>query len=436
MADAPATVSQGADRRARPPLRDLVAATEIDLRLFGMVLALIVILAGFELAEPERLITPDNLITISLQTATVAIIATGMVLIIVSRNIDLSVGSIVGVVSMSYALLMTEVLPQYLPLGHPLMWVVTVIIGLLIGAIIGGIQGFIIAYIGVPSFVVTLGGLLVFRGLTYVLSRGASVSGLDPTFNLLGGSATGSLGGTVSLAVGLFLCLGIVALVIYNRRRRQSFGFPVRPPWAEALVAIAGCAVTLILIWIANNNFWPAGLATRYATENGIVEPAGGLKIPTGIPWPLMIVLAVTLVMTFIARRLQFGRYIFAIGGNPEAAELAGINTRWTIMKSFILIGVLCAISAAISAARLQSATLDVGAGDELWVIAAAVIGGTSFAGGIGTIPGAVLGALVMQTLKFGLTQLEIDSAVQNMVGGVVLIAAVGFDTWTRRRSS
>ena len=317
-----------------------------------MVGALILILVGFELAEPDRLLTPDNLITLSVQTATVAIVATGMVLLIVSRNIDLSVGSIVGVIAMSYALLMTRILPEFIPLGHPLMWVASLVIGIAMGAVIGGIHGFVIAYVGVPSFVVTLGGLLIWRGLTYVISGGASVAGLDPTFNLLGGSAIGSLGGTVSWVVGLAICLAFVGLVVYNRRRRRKFGFPVRPPWAEALVAIAGCAATLFLVWIANNNFWPPGLATRYATENGIVEPAGGLKIATGIPWALLIVLVVTIVMTFIARRLKFGRHIFAIGGNPDAADLAGINTRWTIMKSYILIGVLCAISAAIAAAQ------------------------------------------------------------------------------------
>jgi D-xylose transport system permease protein len=436
MADVPAALPRQAERRERPPIRDLITATEVDLRLFGMVVALIVILVVFELADPRRFLSPDNLITLSVQTATVAVIATGMVMVIVSRNIDLSVGSIVGVVSMSYALLMTDFLPQIIPLGHPLMWVIALVLGLLIGGVIGGIQGFIIAYVGVPSFVVTLGGLLIFRGLTWVLSGGASVAGLDPTFNLLGGAALGSLGGPVSWAVGIVLCVGIVALVLYNRRRRKKFGFPVRPQWAEVLVAVTGCAVTMFLVNIANNNFWPRPLAARFAKENGIAVPDGGLFIPAGIPWPLMIVLVVTIVMTFLAKRTRFGRYVFAIGGNPEAAELAGINTRWTIMKTYILIGVLCSISAAIAAARLQSATLDVGSGYELYVIAAAVIGGTSFAGGIGTIPGAVLGALVMQALAFGLAFIGLSSPVQNMVAGLVLILAVGFDSWNRRRSS
>jgi D-xylose transport system permease protein len=360
-----------------------------------------------------------------------------MVLVIVSRNIDLSVGSIVGVVAMSYALLMTDILPDFIPLGHPLMWIVALAIGLAIGAAIGGIQGFIIAYVGVPSFIVTLGGLLIFRGLVWVLSSGASVSGLDPTFALLGGGPLGSIGGTASWAVGIVICLGIVGLMAYNRRQRGKFGFTVRPMWAEVLVTAISCGATLALVGIANSYLWPPGLANRYAVENGISVPAGGtLRIESGIPWPLVLVLVVALVMTFIATRRRFGRYVFAIGGNPEAAELAGINTRWTIMKTYILMGLLCGLSAAIAAARLNGSTLDVGSGYELYVIAAAVIGGTSFAGGIGTIPGAVLGALVMQSLAYGLSFIGLSSPVQNMVAGLVLILAVGFDSYNRRRSA
>jgi D-xylose transport system permease protein len=142
----------------------------------------------------------------------------------------------------------------------------------------------------------------------------------------------------------------------------------------------------------------------------------------------------VTVVMTFIATRRRFGRYVYAYGGNPDAAELAGINTRWTIMKTFILMGVLCAIAAAISAARLNGSTLDVGSSDELYVIAAAVVGGTSFAGGIGTIPGAVLGAFVMQSLAYGMSYNGINSPTQNVVAGIVLVIAVGLDTYNRRR--
>jgi D-xylose transport system permease protein len=148
----------------------------------------------------------------------------------------------------------------------------------------------------------------------------------------------------------------------------------------------------------------------------------------------VIVLIGVIIVMTFLATRRRFGRYVYAIGGNPEATELAGINTKWTIMKTFILMGVLCAISAAIATARLDGATLDLGEGYELYVIAAAVIGGTSFAGGIGTIPGAVLGALVMSSLAYGLSFIGLSAPIQDIVAGIVLVAAVAFDTINRRR--
>ena len=160
------------------------------------------------------------------------------------------------------------------------------------------------------------------------------------------------------------------------------------------------------------------------------------MRIPVGFPYPVVIVIGVTLVMTWLATRRRYGRYVYAYGGNPEAADLAGINTRWTIMKTFMLIGVLCAIAGAIAAARLNAATLDIGVSYELYVIAAAVVGGTSFAGGIGTIPGAVLGAFVMQSIAYGLSYVGVNSPGQNVVAGIVLILAVGFDTWNRRRGS
>jgi D-xylose transport system permease protein len=186
----------------------------------------------------------------------------------------------------------------------------------------------------------------------------------------------------------------------------------------------------------ANANVWPKGLASRYAAEHGIPVPAGGLHISTGFPYPIILLIGVTLVMTWIATRRRFGRYVYAYGGNPDAAELAGINTRWTIVKTYVLMGVLCALAAAIAAARLNGSTLDVGQGYELYVITAAVVGGTSFTGGIGTIPGAVLGAFVMQSLAYGLSFMGVNSPGQNVVAGIVLIVAVGLDAFNRRRGS
>jgi D-xylose transport system permease protein len=417
-------------------IRGALSAAEIDFRLFGMLLALVAILIGFNLVNGGTFLRPTNMTTLAVQGAGVAVLATGMVLVIVARNIDLSVGSLVGFIAMTYALLMTDWLPNILGMGDdfPFRWLIALAIGVGLGAVIGAVQGFIIAYIGVPSFVVTLGGLLSIRGAVWVLSQGAAVSGLDPTFQLFGGSAEGSIGGTLTWAVGIVGCLAIIGLLIYNRRQRLRFGFPVRPIWAEVTIAAVGCLAVIGLTAFANGNYWPPGAATRYAQQHGITEPPGGLKIAVGVPWPVVILIAVTVVMTFLATRRRFGRYVYAYGGNPEAAELAGINTRWTLVKIYILMGILCAISAAIAAGRLNGATLDVGQSYELYVIAAAVVGGTTFAGGIGTVPGAVLGAFVMQSLAYGLAYSGVNSSIQNIVAGVVLIVAVGFDSYNRRR--
>jgi D-xylose transport system permease protein len=407
-------------------------AMEIDFRVFGMVLALAVILIGFGIKTNGRFLEPVNMVNLAVQSVSIAIIATGMTLIIVSRNIDLSVGSIVGVVSMLYAQLMHTWLPDWIGFDHPLMWIIALAAGLALGAAIGGVQGFIIAYIGVPSFVVTLGGLLIFRGATWAVTKGVTISPVDPTFKLLGGGPEGSIGGTASWILGLIGCLAVIWFLVSNRRQRRRFGFPVRPMWAETIVGVVGCGAILGLIWMFNAYKWPEALAQRHAQETGTTIPPGGLA--AGVPWPVIVLIGVTITMTFLATRRRFGRYVYSIGGNPEATELAGINTRWTVMKTFMLIGLLCAVSAAVATARLDGATLDLGEGYELYVIAAAVIGGTSFAGGIGTIPGAVLGALVMSSLAYGLSFIGMSAPIQDIVAGIVLIIAVGFDTINRRR--
>lgn len=409
-------------------------ALEIDLRVFGMVVALAVILIGFGAATDWRFLQPVNMVNLAVQSVSVAIIATGMTMVIVARHIDLSVGSIVGVVGMTYAVLMARILPDYLGFDHPMLWIIALAIGLALGATIGAVQGFVVAYIGVPSFVVTLGGLLIFRGATWLVTRGVTISPVDPTFRMLGGGPQGSIGGTASWIVGGIACAGIVWLLISARGQRRRFGFPLRPIWAESVVGTFSCLIVLGLVWLFNSYKWPSALAERHAAETGITIPADGL--PAGIPWPVIVLLGVTLVMNFIATRRRYGRYVFAIGGNPEASDLAGINTKWTVMKTFILIGLLCAVASAVATARLDGATLDLGEGYELYVIAASVIGGTSFSGGIGTIPGAVLGALVMSSLAYGLSFMGLSSPIQDIVAGIVLIIAVGFDTINRRRKA
>ena len=357
MTDVTGTSADQATEPRRFSLRGALSAAEIDLRLFGMLVVLAVILLGFNIASPgQTFLRPANIATLAVQASGIAVLATGMVLVIVARNIDLSVGSLVGLIAMIYAVLMTDWLPNILGMDaeFPFRWLIALAIGIGMGAVVGGLQGFIIAYVGVPSFVVTLGGLLSIRGVVWVLSQGAAVSGLDPTFQRLGGSAEGSIGGTLTWAVAIAGCVAIIGLLFYSRRQRRRFGFPLRPSWADATLGVIGCLAVIGLAAFANQNLWPKGAATRYALEHGITEPPNGLQLSVGIPWPVVILIAVTLVMAFLATRLRFGRYVYAYGGNPEAADLAGINTRWTVMKIYILMGVLCAISAAIAARAAQ----------------------------------------------------------------------------------
>jgi D-xylose transport system permease protein len=428
-------------QRFREPLQRIRGAApslEVDTRMLGMIAALAVIWIGFNVLSGGLFLTARNLWNLSVQTSVVAVMATGMVLIIVSRNIDLSVGSILGFTGYLMAMIQAIWIPTTLGLGFdkPFTWIVSLLIGLAVGAAIGGLQGFIVAYGRVPSFIVTLGGLLVWRGLIFELAQGQTIAPMDKTFALLGGGPIGSIGAIPSWIFGIAACAGVIGSLWAGRRRRRKYDFPLRPMWAEVTLGLGSAALILGAVWVANSYTWPASLATQYAAEHGITEPEGGLQIPTGIAIPVIIMLGVTIVMTFIATRRRFGRYVFAIGGNPDAAELGGINTRRTIMLTYVLMGALCAIAGAIQAARLNAGVTSAGVQGELDTIAAAVIGGTSFAGGIGTIPGAVLGAVVMQSLRSGMVLLRVDSPIQDIVVGTVLVAAVGLDALFRRRTS
>jgi len=435
MTDRPITAGAG---RALSPgmLARFFAATEIDTRLVGMLGALAVIWIGFDILSGGIFLTPRNLWNLSVQTASIAIMSTGMVFIIVTRNIDLSVGSVLGFIGMIIGVAQAEYLPQLFGFGHSLIWVIALCIGVVVGVLIGGLHGFIIAYLGVPAFIVTLGGLLVWRGAAWWVTSGRTVAPMDQNFELLGGGADGSIGAAASWIVGIIACVAIIAAIAAGRRRRKRFQFPLRPLWAEAFLAGIASAAVLGAVWIANAYPWPVGIAKRYAEANNIPIPEGGLYIAHGIAIPVLVAIGVAIVMTFIGTRTRFGRYVFAIGGNPEAANLSGINTRWVTMKIFMLMGALCAISASISTARLNAATNAQGMLDELYVIAAAVIGGTSLGGGIGTVAGAVLGALVMQSLQSGMVLMGLDTPLQNIVVGIALVLAVWVDTVYRRRTT
>lgn len=408
------------------PVRRFLAATEIDTRLLGMLGALALIWFGFHLYGAimngnGAFLTPRNLWNLSVQTSSIGIMATGMVLVIITRNIDLSVGSIIGVTGMAMGLLQVEVLPQIFGLGHWSIWIITCIAGIVLGALIGSLHGWLIAYRGIPSFIVTLGGLMIWRGMAFISNGGRTISPVDSTFALLGGGPGGNVGATGSWIVGALACAGVVWLLINGRKQRTKHDFPLRPVWAEVTLGVIGCGAIIGSVLLMNAYPLPKGILRQM----GLPEDA---FVSHGFAIPVLIMIAVGIGMTILMTRTRFGRYVFAIGGNPEAAALAGINTRWMTLKIFALMGALTGIAAIIASARLNSATNALGTLDELYVIAAAVIGGTSLAGGVGTIYGAILGALVMQSLQSGMVLIGFDAAIQRIVVGLVLVLAVYLD--------
>lgn len=430
----PAVIKEGAVTR-------FLRATEIDTRLLGMIGALILIWVGFQIAGDLRtgngvFLTPRNLWILLVQTASIAVMTTGMVMIIVMRHIDLSVGSLLAFVAVVMGYSQVYLLGPWLGVGHPAIWIISIVIGLATGALVGAFHGYLIAYAGIPSFIVTLGGLIVWRGAAWAVIRGETVAPMDETFELLGGGPFySSIGATASWALGIVICIAIVFAVRSGRAARRKFKFPLRPIWAEIFLIIVGCVLTLGTVWLVNSYYFPPKIAAEYAETHNIPIPEGGLLIPRGFTIPVLIALAAGVIMTFVATRTRFGRYVYAIGGNPEAADLAGINTKRMTLYMFTIMGVLAAVSACISSARLNAASNALGLFDELYVIAATVIGGTSLAGGIGTIYGAMLGALVMQSLQSGMTLLNFDSAYKDMAVGSVLVLAVWLDQLYRRRA-
>ena len=415
--------------------RSFLETLEIDLRLLGMVGAFIVICLYFHFDTGGRFLTPRNIFNLTIQTVSVAIMATGMVFIIVTRHIDLSVGALLATCSAVMAMMQTQWLPQTLGLGlgHPLIPWLAILTGLVTGAVVGAFHGYLVGYLMIPAFIVTLGGLLVWRNVAWYLTSGQTIGPLDPTFRQFGG-INGTLGQTGSWVVGILCTLAALAALWNARRNKARHGFPVKPLWAEGvLAAVIGIAI-LGFVAILNAYQVPERVLARNFAARGEEMPEG-FTAAYGLPISVLVLIFVAIGMTLIARRTRLGRYIFATGGNPDAAELSGINTRLLTVKVFALMGALCALSAVVASARLSNHSNDIGTLDELRVIAAAVIGGTALAGGLGTSHGAILGALIMQSLQSGMAMVNVDAPLQNIVVGAVLVAAVLIDIIYRRRT-
>lgn len=375
-----------ARRRGRLPMAQL--------RAYGLIFALAVITLFFEVATGGVLFQPLNLTNLILQNSYVVVMALGMLLVIVAGHIDLSIGSVVGFIGALAALLMVRF--QVDPLTATALCLV-------VGAIIGGVQGYFVAYLAIPSFIVTLAGMLVFRGLTQALLQGASIGPFPDVFQLL---SKGFLANFAGPWTALLIAFGVTVLLIgLNWRRRQ------------ARIRAEGPAESLASFIFRNGVTATLMLAFAYQ-----------MSAYRGLPNVLLVMFALVMLYHFITTRMTIGRRIYALGGNIKAARLSGIRTERLTFLTFANMGALAGLAGMIFVARLNTANSKAGVGFELDVIAACFIGGASAAGGIGKVSGVVIGAFIIGIMNNGMSMLGIGVDYQQVIKGVVLLAAVCLD--------
>ncbi len=409
---------------ANPAKATAQMAFKENLRQYGLVLALIVIMLFFQYMTNGILFKPVNLTNVVLQNSYIIVMALGMLLVIVAGHIDLSVGSVAGFVGAVAAVLMVD---YHL---HPLL------AGLLcigVGAVIGGAQGYFVAYMKIPSFIVTLAGMLVFKGLLLALLGGRSVGPFPtefqllsagfipdligawtiaaPTLNAAGGPTpgTGIVLHSTTMLIGVLIVVGMIYVALQSRRNRESHGYEAEPFGFFILKNLVLAGIVLFLMY-------------KFASYRGL-------------PNVLIVMGLLIALFVFITKRMTFGRRIFAMGGNEKAAKLSGIHTERLTFFIFTIMGMLAALAGLIYAARLNQATPKAGAGMELDVIAAVFVGGASAMGGVGEVAGAVIGAFIMGVMNNGMGIMGINIDWQQVIKGLVLLGAVAFDLYNKKKA-
>lgn len=384
------------------------------LRAYTMLFALLVIWLAFQWAtvSPENpyglFLQPRNFSNLMRQASVTGVLAVGMLMVIVAGQIDLSVGSVVGLAGGIAAI----VQGWY---GYGL--VPSLAAGLAVGLAIGAAQGALVAYVNIPAFIVTLGGLLAWRGVILGLSKGETIPIRIQGFKAIGQDYVAPL---IGWALAALAVAAVAWLTISRNRARQRYGLGV--PGAGATLARIVLLSAVIMGFVLMMN--------SYKLTPDDVTPVRY----AGIPIPVLILLTVALLGAFLTQNTTFGRYLYAIGGNPDAARLSGISLRKHILAAFCIMGVLSGVASIIYTARVGSASPDAGVLLELDAIAACVIGGTSLMGGRGTVFGAILGALIMASLDNGMSLKNVEPYTQQIVKGAILVAAVGLDMAGRRR--
>ncbi len=377
-----------------------------NIRQYGMVIALAFIMVLFQVTTGGIMFKPMNITNLVLQNSYVLILAIGMLLAIVTGNIDLSVGSVAAFVGAVSAVMMVDNHMGVAP---------AMVLSLLIGAAVGGFHGYFIAFLRIPAFIVTLAGMLIFRGLTMVILQGQTKAPFEKSFQAM---AAGYLPGMdlrwhglniIAIAAGILLSVILVATMLRARGTKMRYHFETMPLWLDILkiVVIVG-AINLLTFELAAYN---------------------------GIPIILIILSVLIVIYTFVTQRTIVGRHVYALGGNEKAARLSGVKTNQILFWVYVNMGVLSALAGLIVAGRLNAATPKAGTGFELDAIAACFIGGASASGGIGTVIGTIVGGFVMGVLNNGMSIMGVSVDWQQSIKGLVLLGAVWFDVYTKSRA-
>ncbi|CAM5231096.1 sugar ABC transporter permease [Streptomyces violaceorubidus] len=375
-----------------------------NMRQYGMLMALGLIVVLFAVWSDGDLLLPRNVSNLVLQNSYILILAIGMMLVIIAGHIDLSVGSLTAFVGATAAVLMVN---------HDLPWPVAVVLCLAIGAAAGAVQGFFIAYLGIPSFIVTLAGMLLFRGLTEIFLKGQTLGQFPKDLQKIANGFLPEVGPNTNYHnLTLLLGFALIAFVVYqevrDRKRQQEFSLDVPPVKLFLLKLVALIAAVLVVTLL--------------------------LASYKGAPIVLLILGVLVVGFGYLMRNAIVGRHIYAIGGNLPAAKLSGVKDKKVTFLVFLNMGMLAALAGLVFAARFNAASPKAGLNFELEAIAASFIGGASMSGGVGTVLGAIIGGLVLGVLNNGMNLVGIGTDWQQVIKGAVLLAAVGFDVWNKRR--
>ncbi|MFG3284487.1 multiple monosaccharide ABC transporter permease [Streptomyces sp. NPDC048111] len=394
--------ASGSPRPAAAAL--LLGAARRNLRQYGMLIALGLIVVLFQIWTGGVLLKPNNVTNLVLQNSYILVLAIGMMIVIIAGHIDLSVGSLAAFVSAACAVMMVE---------HQVPWVLALAAALVIGALAGAWQGFWIAYVGIPSFIVTLAGMLLFRGGTQILLGSRSLGPFPEGFQKISTGYLPDFGPDTNyhnptVVLGLVLTAVVLVQEVRSRRRQRAYELDVLPRG----LFLAKCA----------------------AMAAAVLAFTMTLASYRGVPVVLLLLAALLIGLGYVMRNAVVGRHVYALGGNRAAARLSGVRDRRVTFWVFVNMGVLAALAGVVFAARLNAGTPNAGVNFELEAIAASFIGGASMSGGVGTVFGAVIGGLVLGVLNNGMSLVGVGTDYQQVIKGLVLLAAVGFDVYNKRR--